>query len=281
MEHLEREVRRTILLAFNEDRIHQDITSEACISDAKIARANFVLKQNAKVAGLRFLQWIYESFDPNLKCTLHVEEGAECAPGTILASIEGNARLILATERTALNLIQHASGIASLTAQYVKAVESLNCQILDTRKTLPGLRAIQKYAVVVGGGKNHRLHLEDRFLIKNNHLKLLRETLAHPVKEAIDRARKLHPSIPLEVEVENLSDFKEALDAKAEVIMLDNMPVPIVAEAVALAQGKAYLEASGGINLSNVREYAMTGVNGISIGSLTHSINAVDISLRL
>ncbi len=281
MKHLEQEVRRTILLALNEDRATQDITSQACVSPEKMVRADFVLKQNSKVAGLRFLPWICETIDPSLKWQVHAFEGGDYNDGTVLASIEGKAYSILAGERTALNLLQHASGVAHLTTQFVKAVEGFNCEILDTRKTLPGLRAIQKYAVTVGGGKNHRFHLEERFLIKNNHLALLKEVSAHPVLEAIRRAKILQPQAKIEVEVESLANLEEALRGKADVILLDNMIPAIAAEAVKISQGKAYLEASGGITLDNVREYASAGVNGISIGVLTHSVTAVGISMRL
>ena len=281
MDHLEQEVRRTILLALNEDRSTKDITSQACVSPEKMVRADFTLKQNSKVAGLRFLPWICEALDASLKWQVYAFEGGEYRDGMTVASIEGCAQAILAGERTALNLLQHASGIAHLTTQYVKAVEGFNCEILDTRKTLPGLRAVQKYAVAVGGGKNHRFHLEERFLIKNNHLALLKEVSPHPVLEAIRRAKILQPQTKIEVEVESLASLEEALQGKADLILLDNMPPATVAEAVKITQGKAYLEASGGITLTNVREYASAGVNGISIGALTHSVTAIDISMRI
>jgi nicotinate-nucleotide pyrophosphorylase (carboxylating) len=199
----------------------------------------------------------------------------------VIASMKGKAHSILAGERTLLNLLQHASGIAHLTAQCVSAVKGFQCDILDTRKTLPGLRAFQKYAVTVGGGKNHRFHLQEHFLIKNNHLKILKETASRPVYEAIRRARALHPEAKIEIEVENLAMLEEALEEKADLIMLDNMNPSLVAEAVRIARAQAYLEASGGITLDNVRKYAAAGVDGISIGALTHSAKAVDISLRM
>lgn len=281
MEHLEQEVRRTIILALNEDRTAKDITSQACVPEDRWIRADFVLKQNSRVAGLRFLPWICETIDSSLKWQVHAFEGGDYDEGMILASIEGAARSILAGERTALNLLQHASGVAHLTSRYVDAVKEFPCDILDTRKTLPGLRAIQKYAVKMGGGTNHRFHLEERFLIKNNHLALLKETTARPVLEAIHRARILQPQAKIEVEVESLAALEEALQGKADVILLDNMFPSAVAEAVKIAGGRTYLEASGGITLENVRDYAAAGVNGISIGALTHSVAAVDISLRI
>jgi nicotinate-nucleotide pyrophosphorylase (carboxylating) len=279
MEYLEQQVRRTISLAFEEDHTGQDITSLACISPQQTTRAEIVLKQNSKVAGLRFLPWACQIVDPSLTCEILASDGKDYEAHTVMARIEGKAHSILALERTALNLLQHASGIAQQTAQYVNAVKEFSCDILDTRKTLPGLRALQKYAVVMGGGKNHRFHLEDRFLIKNNHLKL--QQTSHSVAEAIRRARTWKPQAQIEVEVENLADVQEALKEQVEMILLDNMTPSVVAKAVALANGKAYLEASGGITLDNVKEYAATGVNGISIGALTHSVRAVDLSLRM
>ncbi len=281
MKNLEQEVRRIILLALAEDRSAFDITSQACVEKDSMTHADLVLKQHSRVAGLRFLPLLCAAIDPSLSWSAHAEDGREYEDGMVLASIEGSARSILSGERTALNFLQHASGVAHLTSQYVRAVVGCNCDILDTRKTLPGLRAIQKYAVTVGGGKNHRFDLEERFLIKNNHLKILKETTSRPVAEAILRARILQPDAKIEVEVETLDMLEEALTAKADLILLDNMPPSLVREAVGIVGGRAYLEASGGINLDTVRAYAETGVNGISIGALTHSVPAVDISLRI
>ncbi len=272
MDHLEQEVRRTILLALDEDRASKDITSQACIDPDQIVRADFVLKQNAKIAGLRLLPWLWESIDPKVICQIQATDGEGCATGTTVASIEGPANSILSGERSVLNLLQHVSGIATTTARFVEAVKDFPCDILDTRKTLPGLRAIQKYAVALGGGKNHRFHLEQQVLIKNNHLKL------SGLREAILRA---HGVGKIEIEVESLSALEEALAKGVQVILLDNMHPAVVAEAVKITQGRAYLEASGGIQLTNVRDYAATGVNGISIGALTHSVTAVDISMRI
>lgn len=281
MQLLEQEVRRTVLLALQEDQMHHDITTLACVSSEKSIQADFVLKQNSRTAGLHLLPWICHTIDPHWKLQVHVKDGSDCTKQTILASIEGKAQTILAGERTVLNLLQHVCGIANLTAQYVEAVQGFSCDILDTRKTLPGLRAIQKYAVTIGGGKNHRFHLKERFLIKNNHLKILKEMTSQPVLEAIRRAKTLHPEAKVEVEVESLDELHQALEGRAELILLDNMTPALATQCVAIAQGVAYLEASGGMNLLNVREFAAAGVNGISIGALTHSVPAVDISLRM
>jgi nicotinate-nucleotide pyrophosphorylase (carboxylating) len=278
---IEQEIERLVLLSLAEDRAPFDITSHACIPTDKIASADVILKEDSIVAGLNFLSLICKCIDPQLSCHSLKLEGRAYSSGTIIASIQGKAHSILVGERTLLNLLQHACGIAHLTAQCVSAVKGFPCDILDTRKTLPGLRALQKYAVATGGGKNHRFHLQEHFLIKNNHLKILKETTPRPVSEAVRRARALHPGIKIEIEVENLAMLEEALEEKADLIMLDNMSPSLIAKAVQIAHAKAYLEASGGITLGNVREYAATGVDGISIGALTHSAKAADISLRM
>lgn len=281
LDYLTQEIRRTLQLALTEDHSHNDVTSQACVSEQEVAKASLLLKQPACIAGLIAIPVLCQLFDDKLHANLLIEEGASCPSGTILATIEGNARTLLAAERTALNLIQHASGIATKTAQYVEAVKGFACDILDTRKTLPGLRALQKYAVVLGGGKSHRHHLEDQFLIKDNHIKLLKETSQNPVSEAITRAKILHPNVKVEVEISSLEMLEEALITGVEVILLENMAVEMVKQAVLMNKGRAYLEASGGITLENVAEYAATGVNGISIGALTHSVQAIDMSLKV
>lgn len=280
-ETLLQEVRRTLQIALAEDHAEKDVTSQACLPRETAAKASLLLKQPARIAGLIILPVLCQILGSELNLRLFVEDGCTCSPGTVLATLEGNAHAILAGERTAINLIQHASGIATLTAEYVEAVKGFACDILDTRKTLPGLRAIQKYAVLIGGGKNHRFHLEDRFLIKDNHIKLLKETTSKPVAEAIRRAKILQPGVNVEVEVSSLCMLEEAISAQAEVILLDNMSVALVAEAVKVNAGRAYLEASGGIGLAEVAHYAATGVNGISIGALTHSVRAIDMSLKV
>lgn len=280
-ETLSQEIRRTLQIALAEDHAENDVTSQACLPSETAAKASLLLKQPARIAGLVVLPILCQMLGSDLNLRLFVEDGCYCNPGTVLATVEGNARSILAGERTALNLIQHASGIATLTAEYVDAVKGFACDILDTRKTLPGLRAIQKYAVLIGGGKNHRFHLEDRFLVKDNHIKLLKETTSTPIAEAIRRARILQPGVKVEIEVSSLPMLEEALNAQAEVVLLDNMSVDLVKEAVKVNAGRAYLEASGGIGLADVAQYAATGVNGISIGALTHSVRAIDMSLKV
>lgn len=275
------DIKHSIVIALREDRARDDITSEACLPEDAQVKAEIIVKQKARIAGLQFLPWVFEAVDPEVKFEILVEEGVEVESGTVLARIKGKARSLLSAERVALNIVQHASGIATLTSSYVKEVDGHPCDILDTRKTLPGLRALQKYAVKVGGGKNHRLHLQDAFLIKNNHIKVLQKYHDSPISQAIAAARDLHPQAKIEVEVEDLEMLQEALSAGADIILLDNMSTEMMKECVQINNGRAYLEASGGMTLKKLKETAETGVNGISIGALTHSVSAVDISLRI
>jgi len=277
---LNQQVLKTVALALEEDKTQEDITSQACIDSSVHVHAQLLLKQHATVAGLVFLPSILEQIEISL-FHIHVQEGSNYEAGTILASMEGNAHLLLKIERTLLNLIQHTSGIATLTAQFVRAVEGYPCTILDTRKTLPGLRAIQKYAVRIGGGKNHRFDLKERVLIKNTHLSILNRVAENPVMAAIEKARLHSRGVAIEIEISNLEMLQTALNAKPDAILLDNMSPESVAEAVRRTERSVYLEASGGITLSNVRAYAQTGVDAVSIGALTHSAPAVDMSLRI
>jgi nicotinate-nucleotide pyrophosphorylase (carboxylating) len=277
---LEKQVFDAVSIALNEDKAHEDITSQACIDSSEQAQGQLILKQNARIAGLAFLPTIVDAVGLS-QLHIHAQEGAEYAAGTILATVFGDAQAILKMERTALNLLQHTSGIATLTARFVKEIEGYACTILDTRKTLPGLRLIQKYAVRLGGGKNHRFDLKERILIKNNHLKILSRSTDNPVKAAIEKARLKSISIPIEIEIHSLDMLEDALQAKPDAILLDNLSALAVQEAVHRNQRAVYLEASGGITLSNVRAYAQTGVDALSIGALTHSAPAVDISLRI
>lgn len=277
---LREHVRSLIAHALAEDRAHEDITSQACIEKEMHAEAQLILKGKARIAGLILLPWILEAVGISTY-RIHAEEGKDYDAGMILASIEGPAHSVLKIERSMLNMIQHTSGIATLTAQFVEKVKGFSCTILDTRKTLPGLRAIQKYAVQVGGGKNHRFDLKERALIKNNHLALLSRCTENPIRTAIIAARQKAAGAIVQIEVADLTMLQLALEAAPDAILLDNMSPNSVAEAVERTQGKIYLEASGGITLSNARAYAETGVNAISIGALTHSSPAVDISLRM
>ena len=225
------------------------------------------------MAGLPFLPLFAHAIDPKLKIEIRAEEGKELKPCPV-ATIKGSIHSILSMERTLINFIQHATSIATNTSRYVKEVEG-KCDILDTRKTLPGYRYMQKYAVRMGGGKNHRFHLADQILIKDNHL------FSNKVGEAIQKGRKKYPNKRIQIEVEDLDMFEEALKFKPDAILLDNMSPEMVREGVKKNLEGIYLEASGNINLQDIRLYAKTGVDGISIGALTHSVKAIDMSLEI
>lgn len=274
-------VRQIFATALAEDCANEDITTQACIDKDALIHAEFILKQPARTAGLIFLSWAIDAVDPLLQLKIHAQEGKDYEPGTMLASIQGKALSILSIERTLLNLLQHTCGVATTTLQYVQKVGALPCAVRDTRKTLPGLRLLQKYAVTIGGGKNHRFDLKECFLIKNNHLRILKQSTHRPIYDSIQKARLTSPDVKIEVEVDTLDLLQEALEAGPDAILLDNMSTEQVAQAVKHTHRKIYLEASGGINLFNVRAYAETGVNAVAIGALTHSSTAVDISLRI
>jgi nicotinate-nucleotide pyrophosphorylase (carboxylating) len=268
------EITRNIETALKEDEVFRDVTTQACLPQSKLGIATLILKDEATLAGLPFLSLIAYAVDPAIEVTTIKEEGQQVLSHTPVASLKGPLPSLLSMERTLLNFFQHATSIATQTAKYVRAAKGL-CDILDTRKTLPCHRFLQKYAVAIGGGKNHRFHLADRILIKDNHLSFLN------IQEAISQSRKMHPSKHIQIEVETLKMFQEALEARPDAILLDNMSLSEVRDAVAQNSGGIYLEASGGIDLQNIRSYAETGVNGISIGKLTHSIDAVDMSIEI
>ncbi len=275
------ELERLVRQAFAEDFAHEDLTSRSCVGEEVWTRGHLLLKQDGCIAGLRFVPWIFQLHDPRIEVQTLAREGERCRKGTVLAQIYGPARSVLSAERTALNFVQHLSGVATLTALCVDAARGTGCRILDTRKTLLGLRNLQKYAVRMGGGTNHRLHLADRILIKNTHLILAARESDAPLLFCIRSAKVKHPGVTVEVEIGAPEQVLAALDAGADAILLDNMTPNEVREAVRLNRKRAFLEASGGITLGTLAEYAATGVDGISIGALTHSAPAVDISLRI
>lgn len=277
---LQQEITRNIELALLEDQVDNDITSHACFAPSCTGIAKLILKEDAIIAGLIFLPLICEAVDPKVEVKLHKEEGEIGNKGDLLATAKGPIRSLLALERTAINFIQHATSIATQTNRYVKEVKG-KCDILDTRKTLPGHRFLQKYAVRIGGGKNHRLHLGDQILIKDNHLSQLGNETASPIKESFHRARAHAPNKKIQIEVDSLSGLKCALEFKPDAILLDNMSPEEIKKAVELCPEGIYLEASGGINLTTIRSYAETGIHGISIGRLTHSIDAIDMSFKI
>jgi nicotinate-nucleotide pyrophosphorylase (carboxylating) len=268
-------------LALDEDTGHGDVTSEALIPPDLSGKSSLLVKEKGVLAGIEVASHVFHRVDPLLKIDVLTKDGLVIEPGDIAATIAGSVISILKAERTALNFLQRLSGIASLTAQYVAEIRGLNARIFDTRKTTPGLRLLEKYAVRMGGGQNHRQHLGEAVLIKDNHIAAL-HAMGMSLKDIVAKARQNAPAgITIEVEVTNTRETLEALKAGADIIMLDNMSINEMRQAVNIAGGKAKIEASGGITLANVRQVAMTGVDIISIGALTHSFKALDISLEV
>ena len=266
---------RIAFAALAEDLGDGDVTTEATVDADATGGADLVVKEPGVVCGLAVAEAVFRAVDPELRFERLVEEGASVAAGTAVARVAGPERAILTGERTALNFLARLSGIATLTRRYVDAVDGTGAAILDTRKTTPGLRALEKHAVVTGGGRNHRFGLDDGVLVKDNHLRA-----AGSVASAVERLRAATP-LPIEVECDTLEQVSEALAAGAEALLLDNMIPDQLRAAVALARGRARLEASGGVTLENVRDVAETGVDEISVGALTHSARSLDVSLEL
>src|SRR5215831_7727043 len=266
-----------LLAALREDLGSGDITSRAVIPAGAKAHGRFTAKQALVVAGVPVAGEIVRLIDPALEFKVIELEGASVTAGTPIAELRGSARSILTAERTSLNLLQRMCGIASLTRQYVDRIQGTRARIVDTRKTAPGLRVLDKYAVTCGGGMNHRMGLFDGVLIKNNHL-AFHESVEHAVQAARTHLGHL---VKLEVEVRNLDELKTALNSGADVVLLDNFDPETTRQAVKLANGRVPLESSGGITLETVRDFAEAGVDYISAGALTHSVPAVDIHLRI
>ena len=275
------QVEEIVDLALAEDLGEGDVTTKALVPDDQQGKASITAKAKGIVAGTEFAKQVFLKVDPELKIAILIQDGAAIKPGDVIARVEGKCASILNAERVALNFLQHLSGIASETARYVEAVKGLPAQITDTRKTTPGLRALEKYAVQAGGGKNHRMHLGDGILIKDNHLAVLRRQ-GLTMKQIVARARqKASPKLKIEVEGKTPQEASEAAEAGADIIMLDNMDIQNMRQAVRLIKGRSVIEASGGITLDKVRAVAKTGVDLISVGALTHSAKALDISLEL
>jgi len=267
--------------ALSEDISHGDVTSEALIPSELHGKASILVKDRGILAGGEVAREVFLRVDPSLKVELLIEDGTRVKPGDIIATVSGRVISILKAERVALNFLQRLSGIASQTAQYVAKTRGLPASITDTRKTTPGLRLLEKYAVRIGGGQNHRFHLGDGILIKDNHLAALR-ALGMSLKDIVAKAKQnAPPGLKVEVEVSNAQEALEAAEGGADIIMLDNMSSDEMSRVASLLPSGVRTEASGGINLTNVRATAMTGVNIISIGALTHSAKALDISLEL
>ncbi len=275
------DIRRAVRAGLEEDLGEGDITTTALFSKPVPAHASIIAQQPMVVAGLAAAVQTFLMVDPSLRLTTHTHDGDRIPTGAVILDVEGDGRSILRAERVALNFLQHLSGIATLTKKFCQAVRHTPARILDTRKTLPGWRALQKWAVALGGGTNHRFSLGDGLLIKDNHLALLQKG-----KQAVQAACRLahrdsSRAVPLIVEVESLADVREALAGKADIILLDNMTPAMVTQAVRLIKRQAIVEVSGGITLKNVRAMAQAGADRISIGALTHSAPAANISLEL
>jgi len=275
------EVYRLIDAALTEDQAFNDPTTAALVPAEVTGVGMIRAKAQGVLAGVDVALAVFRRLDPGLDARVLLADGSALSPGDDIARVEGPAGGILRAERTALNLLQRMSGIASETNRYVRAIEGSRARIVDTRKTAPGLRFLDKYSVRMGGGHNHRLNLADGILIKDNHIQALRSEklgLKEVIRLALSRASH---TIKVEVEVETLEEVREAVEAGAHIIMLDNMPVGVMEQAVDIIGGRALVEASGGINMETVRAVAETGVDLISIGGLTHSPQALDISLDL
>jgi nicotinate-nucleotide pyrophosphorylase (carboxylating) len=272
---LEETVTTDVRRALAEDVGAGDLTA-ALLPAGKVARARLVTRQDAVLCGTEWFERTVELLDPEAEIYWHHKDGDDIVAGENLCEVEGDARALLTAERTAINFLQTLSAVATRTRAYVVRVAGTKAKILDTRKTIPGLRMAQKYAVRAGGGVNHRVGLYDGILLKENHL-----AAAGGVKPAVEAAlRAARPGVMVQVEVETIEQLREALDAGAKLVLLDNFTLPRLREAVAVAAGRAELEASGGVDFATVREIAETGVDRISIGSLTKDIQAVDLSLR-
>lgn len=271
------DLERVVRDALAEDLGRGDLTSEALLEAETRCRAEILIKERGVVCGLAAAEAVFRALDPDLRFQALVEDGEEVhEPPAVVARVEGAARAVLGGERTALNLLGRLSGIATLTRRFVEAVAGTGAVILDTRKTTPGLRALEKYAVLCGGGRNHRFGLDDGILVKDNHIRL-----AGGIRAAVERLRRAGTDLPIEVEAETLEDVREALQAGADAILLDNMSPEELRQAVALVAGRAKLEASGGVSLDTVRMIAEAGVDFISVGALTHAARSLDVSLEV
>jgi len=277
----EKQIDTAIDAALAEDTGCGDVTSEALIPPELSGKATLLVKENGVLAGIEVAERVFHKVDPLLKIDVLIKDGTAVKPGDIAATIAGSITGILKGERTALNFLQRLSGIATTAARYVREIKGTGAKIYDTRKTTPGLRFLEKYAVRMGGAQNHRMHLGDAVLIKDNHIAALR-AMGLGLQDIIAKAKQnALAGITIEIEVTSVKEAAEAAGGGADIIMLDNMSIDAMREAVKAVGGKAKLEASGNITLDNVRRVAMTGVDIISVGALTHSYKALDISLEM
>jgi nicotinate-nucleotide pyrophosphorylase (carboxylating) len=273
------EIRRAVQAALAEDIGGGDATTLATVPEAAVASALMRAREPLVVAGIAFAETAFHELSTAVKVERLARDGQRLKAGEGLLKVSGPARAILSAERVALNFVQRLCGVATLTAQFVDAIAGTHAKILDTRKTTPGWRRFEKYAVTCGGGKNHRMGLYDMVLIKDNHLAALRNESPNAIAAAVQRARVKFPQLKVEVEADTLEQVEQAAEASADMILLDNMTLIQLRLAVQKAKGRALTEASGGVNLASVRTIAETGVDFISVGALTHSARAVDIGL--
>jgi len=273
------EILQAVRAALAEDIGPGDVTTLATVPAAATLTVEMVAREPLVLAGLAFATAAFRELSTQIQLQSHQADGQFCAAGDRLLRVEGPARAILTAERVALNFMQRLSGVATLTARFVRQLQGTRAKILDTRKTTPGWRRFEKYAVRCGGGQNHRIGLFDLVLIKDNHLAALRDEQPNAIAAAVQRARTAYPALQVEVEADTLAQVRQATEAGADIILLDNMTPAQLSEAVRLVGGRAKTEASGGVNLQTLRAIAETGVDFISVGALTHSARAMDIGL--
>lgn len=271
-----KQVDKVIRNALDEDMPYGDVTTDNLIAPEDQSEARFIAKADGVLSGVTVMKRVFELIDPEVSVEIFFEDGAEIHRGDVLAHIAGRTGSVLKGERTALNLLQHLSGVATRTHVFTELVKDYPVSVADTRKTLPGLRYLEKYAVRCGGGRNHRFSLSDAVMLKDNHI-----VAAGGILPAVEKVRAAIPhTVKIEVETENLDMVREALEAKADIIMLDNMSVEQMTEAVRIIAGRALVEASGDVTEERIVRIAQTGVDIISIGCITHSVKAMDISLK-
>ena len=277
MQPLQMEIDSIIINAIKEDINYIDVTTDYLISEDSVSTAKYVAKDSGILCGIEIALRVFTLLDDKTEFDIKIQDGERVKNGDIIATITGKTKVLLKGERTALNLLQHLSGIATMTNRLVKLVEGTNASIADTRKTLPGLRSLQKYAVTVGGGKNHRYNLSDCAMLKDTHLDAY-GSITNAVKALRE---KLGHTVMIEVETGNLNEVEEALNCGADIIMLDNMDIETMSKAVKIVSGKAKIEASGNVTEETVFSIAKTGVDIISVGAITHSVKAFDISMKM
>jgi nicotinate-nucleotide pyrophosphorylase (carboxylating) len=280
MNKIDKNISKLISSALKEDLGNGDITTKATISKSKKAIGKFLVKADGIIAGLEIAKAVFKTVDPKIKFEIIINDGAKVKYGDVAAIVSGKAQSLLTAERTALNFLQRMSGIATSANIYSEKVKHTKAKVIDTRKTVPGLRTLDKLAVKLGGCANHRIGLYDMFLIKDNHIQVT-GSITKAVEACVWYNKKNHTKFKIEVETKNLKEVEEALTTKADIIMLDNFEIDEMQKAVKLINGNCKVEASGGVHLDTVKAIAETGVDFISVGALTHSVKALDISLEI